>query len=143
MGKLLRYFFLMKRSTLPKHSRRASYMPVCYEAINLFTEPQNFMLMFLICRFKGLYLIVFLFDGLLMLSLDLFNFCIKSTWYDVFLDVLLKSLTLIFWRFYNEIKSACKKDKNIMILSVFPRGVHTTDAPFSLEEDPGVLIFFQ
>ena len=34
------------------------YIPVCYEVINLFIEPQNSLLMLLICKFKGLYLIV-------------------------------------------------------------------------------------
>ena len=52
--------------------------------------------MFLIYKLKGLYLIVFFFDGLLMLSLDLFNFCIKPTCYDVLQDVLLKCFTLGF-----------------------------------------------
>ena len=56
------------------------YVPVCYEITNLFIEPQNFLLMFFICKFKGLYLIVTVCDGLLMLSLDLFNSCIKPTW---------------------------------------------------------------
>ena len=60
------------------------YVPVFYEVINLFIKPENFLLMFSIYKLKGLYLIIFSFDGLLMLSLDLFNSCIKSTWYDVF-----------------------------------------------------------
>ena len=34
------------------------YVPVFYEVINLFIKLQNFMLMFFICRLKGLYLIV-------------------------------------------------------------------------------------
>ena len=34
------------------------YVPVCYEVINLFIEPQNFLLMFLLCKPKGLYLVV-------------------------------------------------------------------------------------
>ena len=44
----------------------AGYVPVCYEVINLFIKPQNFLLMFSICKLKGLYLIIFFFDGLLM-----------------------------------------------------------------------------
>ena len=44
--------------------------PVDHEVIHLFIEPQNFLLMFLIRKFKGFYLIVtlgkfcvFFFDG--------------------------------------------------------------------------------
>ena len=36
---------------------------VCYEFINLFIKPQNFLLMFFICKLKGLYLIIFFFNG--------------------------------------------------------------------------------
>ena len=40
----------------------AGYVPVCYEVINLFIKPQNFLLMglvlFIICKLKGLYLVV-------------------------------------------------------------------------------------
>ena len=39
------------------------YVPVCYEIINLFIEPQNFLLMFIICKLKGFYLIIFFFIG--------------------------------------------------------------------------------
>ena len=60
------------------------YMPAFYEVINLFIKLQNVLLMFFICKLKGFYLIVTVCDGLLMLSLDLFNSCIKPTWYDVF-----------------------------------------------------------
>ena len=45
------------------------YVPVCCEVINLFVEPQNFLLMFLIRKLKGLYLIVTACDGLLMFFL--------------------------------------------------------------------------
>ena len=45
------------------------YVPVFYEVINLFIKLQNFLLMFFICKFKGLYLIIFFFDGLLMFFL--------------------------------------------------------------------------
>ena len=31
------------------------YMPVCYEVINIFTEPQNLFLMKFICKLKGFY----------------------------------------------------------------------------------------
>ena len=57
----------------------ASYVSVCYEIINLFIEPQNSLLIFFICKLKGLYLIVMICDGLLMFSSDLFNSCIKPT----------------------------------------------------------------
>ena len=36
----------------------AGYMLVCYEVINLFIDTQNFLLIFFICKLKGLYLIV-------------------------------------------------------------------------------------
>ena len=38
------------------------YVPVFYEVINLFIKLQNFLLTFLICKLKGLYLIIFFFD---------------------------------------------------------------------------------
>ena len=76
--------FFTKNNTLSKHPRRATF----------FIEPQNFLLMFFIRKLKGLYLIVTVYDGLLMLSLDLFNSCIKPTWYDVFQDVRFKCFTL-------------------------------------------------
>ena len=60
------------------------YMPAFYEVINLFIKLQNVLLMFFLCKLKGFYLIVTVCDGLLMLSLDLFNSCIKPTWFDVF-----------------------------------------------------------
>ena len=41
----------------------AGYVPFCYEVINLIIKPQNFMLMFFLCKLKGLYLIIFLFSG--------------------------------------------------------------------------------
>ena len=40
-----------------------------YEVIKLFIKPQNFLLMFFICELKGLHLIIFFFDGLLMFFL--------------------------------------------------------------------------
>ena len=76
-----------------------SYVSVCSEPINLFIEPQNFLLIFFICKLKGLYLIVMICDSLLMFSLDLFNSCIKPTWYNIFQYVLLKCFTLGFLRF--------------------------------------------
>ena len=42
------------------------YVPVFYEVIHLFIKPQNFLLMGLICSLKGLYLIIFYFNDLLM-----------------------------------------------------------------------------
>ena len=73
----------------------AGYVPVCYQVINLFIELQNFLLMLLIFKLKGLYLIVTACDGLLMFFLDLFDSCIKPTWYDVFQDVLFERFTLV------------------------------------------------
>ena len=72
------------------------YMPVFYEVTNLFIKLQNFLLMLLISKLKGFYLIVTVCDGLLMFFLYLFNPCIKSTWCDVLQDVLLKRLALSF-----------------------------------------------
>ena len=40
-----------------------------YEVIKLFIKPQKFLLMFFICELKGLHLIIFFFDGLLMFFL--------------------------------------------------------------------------
>ena len=40
----------------------AGYVPVCYEVINLFIKSQNFLLIGLICKFKGLYLVIFFFN---------------------------------------------------------------------------------
>ena len=54
--------YIVKTST-------TGYVPVCYEVINLFIEPQNFLLMFLICKLKDLYLIVTACDGLFMVFL--------------------------------------------------------------------------
>ena len=78
------------------------YVSVCCELINLFIEPQNFLLIFFICKLKGLYLIVMICDSLLMFSLDLFNSCIKPTMYKIFQDVLLKCFSLVFLRFFND-----------------------------------------
>ena len=36
----------------------AGYVSVCYEVINIFIKPQSFLLMLLIFKLKGLYLIV-------------------------------------------------------------------------------------
>ena len=76
----------------------AGYLSLCYEIINLFIEPQNFLLMFFICKLKDLYLIVTACDDLMMLSLDLFNSCIKPTLYEIFQDVLLKCFAPVFLR---------------------------------------------
>ena len=80
------------------------YVPICYEILNLFTEAQNFLFMFFICKLKGVYLIVTVCEGLLMLSLDLFNSCIKFRWFDILQNVLLKCLTLVFFKVYRDIK---------------------------------------
>ena len=45
-----------------------AYVPVFYEVINLFIKLQNFLLIFLISKLKGFYLIVTVCDGSLMLS---------------------------------------------------------------------------
>ena len=94
------------------------YMPICYEIINLFIEPQNFLFMFFICKLKGVYLIVTVCEGLLMLSLDLFNSCIKFRWFDILQNVLLKCLTLVFFKVYRDIKGTSQWNENIMIMSV-------------------------
>ena len=57
-----------------------------------------------------------------MFFLDLFNSCIKSTWYYIFQDVLLECFSLVFSRVYNDIKSNGQRGENIMVLSIFPRG---------------------
>ena len=36
----------------------SGFVPVCYEVIHLFIEPQNFLSVGLICELKGLYLII-------------------------------------------------------------------------------------
>ena len=41
----------------------AGYVIVCYEVINVLIKPQNFLLMDLICKLKGLYLIIFFSNG--------------------------------------------------------------------------------
>ena len=73
------------------------YVPVFYEVINLFIRSENFLWM-------GFYWIVTAYDGLLIFFLNLFNSCIKPTWNNVLHDVLLKRLTLVFSRVYNDIK---------------------------------------
>ena len=107
----------------------AGHVPVCYEIINLFIKPQHFLLMFFICKIKGLYLIVMVCDGLLMLPLDLFNFCIKSTWYDIFQDALFMWLTLVFFRVYNDIKRAGQWHEKYHDLQLLPWMSHY-DTPF-------------
>ena len=120
----------------------AGYMLVCYEIINLFIKSQNFLLMGFICKFKGLYLIVTVCDGMLMFFLDLSDSCIKTTWYDVFQDMFLKHLALVFSRVYSHIKSISQRNEKIMALSIFPRGGPYYGSPFSLEEGPRSYIFF-
>ena len=66
----------------------AGYVPVCYEVINILIESQNFLLMFLICILKSLYLIVTACDGLLMF----FLYFLYLSW----LAILLKQLPLVF-----------------------------------------------
>ena len=80
------------------------YVPVFYEVINLFIKPQNVLLMLFLCILERLYLIIFFFNGLLMLPLDLLHSCIKPTWYYVLQDVLFKCLVFVFSRVYSDIK---------------------------------------
>ena len=47
----------------------AGYGPVCCEVINLFIKPQKFLLMSLLSKLEGFYLIIFFFDGLLIFFL--------------------------------------------------------------------------
>ena len=47
----------------------AGYVPFCYEVINAFIKPQNFLLMGFICKLKGLYLTDTACDGLLVFFL--------------------------------------------------------------------------
>ena len=74
MGGPLCYSFWW--STTRCQTSTMGHVPVFYEVINLFIKPQNFPLMLLICKLKGLYLIVtvenccmFFFDSLLMFFL--------------------------------------------------------------------------
>ena len=97
--------------------------------------------MLLISKLKGFYLIATACDGLLMLSLDLFSSCIKPTWYDIFQDVLLKCLTLVFLRVYNDTKGTGQRNEDIMSLRVFPSGCHDVTPSFSLQKSPGFLVF--
>ena len=62
--------------------------------------------------------------------------------YDVFQDVLLKCLFLVFSRVYSDIKATGQRHNNIISLGVFPREVHTMNPPFSLEEGRRSYIFF-
>ena len=96
------------------------YVPICYEIINLFINSQNFLLIFLICMLKSFCLIVKVCDDLLMLSLDLFNSCLKPTWYDIFQDVL-KCLTLVFLRFYNDINDLKDREEFIRLVLLILR----------------------
>ena len=47
----------------------AGYLPFCYEVINAFIKPQNFLLMGFICKLKGLNLIDTACDSLLVFFL--------------------------------------------------------------------------
>ena len=105
------------------------YVPVFYEVINLFIKPQNFLLMLLLSKLTGFYLIVTVCDGLLMFFLNFFNSCIKPTWYDFLQDVLLKRLTFVFSRVYKDIKGTGQRDENIMVLRIFPRGFDNRTPP--------------
>ena len=109
------------------------YVPVFYEVINLFIRSENFLWM-------GFYWIVTAYDGLLIFFLNLFNSCIKPTWNNVLHDVLLKRLTLVFSRVYNDIKDTGQRDENIMVLSIFIRGVHNMNASLSPQKGQSFLI---
>ena len=55
-----------------QHVIKTPTVPVCYEVINLFIKPRNLLLMLLISKLKGLYLIVTVCYGLLMFFLYFF-----------------------------------------------------------------------
>ena len=57
------------------------YVPVCYEIINLFIKPQNFLLMLFISKLKGFYLIATACDGLLMFFLYFFYVFLGGPFY--------------------------------------------------------------
>ena len=121
MDELLGYFFdetqhVVKTST-------TCYVPVFYEIINLFIELQNFLLMFFICKLKGLYLIIFFLMAFWCLS-SISSILASSPRGTMFFRM---CLTLIFSRVYSDIKSTSQWDENIMVLDVFPRGVYTMD----------------
>ena len=48
------------------------YVSVSYEFISLFIEPQNFLVMFFICKLKGFYLVFTTCDGLMMFFMYFF-----------------------------------------------------------------------
>ena len=57
---------------------------------------------------------------LVMLSLNLFDSCIKPTWYNVSQDVLFERFTLVFPRVYNDIHDPIDQKELIrLILLVF------------------------
>ena len=58
----------------------AGYAPVYYKVINLFIKPQNFLLVFLICRLKGFYLIVTACDELLKFFLHFVCELLSNLW---------------------------------------------------------------
>ena len=91
----------------------AGYVPVCYEVINLFIEPQNFLLMGLICKLKGLYLIVRAFDGLLMFFLYSF--------YTFFGEPFYKNNCLGFFRANSNFNCTIQINEDIMRIFSLPR----------------------
>ena len=64
---------------------------------------------------------ILFFNGSSMLFLDLFNSCIKPTWYDVFQDVVFERLALIFFRIYNDIHGP-KGWEDLSVLFWWPLG---------------------
>ena len=73
----------------------AGRVPVCYEVVNLLIEPQNFLLMSLICKLKGFYLIFTVCDDLLMVFLHFVCKLLPNLWEHHFAAML--SEVFCFW----------------------------------------------
>ena len=78
-----------------------SYVPVCYEIVNLFIEPQNLLLIgltfFLICKLRGLYLISTVCDGLFMIFLYFVYKLLSNQWNIMLRQCFLKIFALGCW----------------------------------------------
>ena len=73
------------------------YVPVCYEVMNLFIKPQNFLLMCFICKCKGLYLIVMACVVCWCSSCILFVSCCRTWGNNTLQQYLLKSFAFGCW----------------------------------------------
>ena len=95
------------------------YVPVFYEVINLFIKSQNFLLMFFICKLKGLYLIIFFFNGLLMLLFHFVCELLPNLWkqYIEAMPAKVFCLWLLAWKYH--LIHPLFIDVNIVFLSVF------------------------